>query len=200
MAEWYMNNYVPITIVAAILCIVALYFAIRSTRRHNKLYRAEEAKMMRLKQIKEKFITLSPEIINNAETSELLEGTALHYQLRIQKETDIEGAFSALPICAQYVYVLDIFSSEGGVPSEFYKRNGNVLRVLFIPALNAIGETALAKLVKPLSRMYDPDDEAASIDNAVIEKVDEEFAEKYNIDDFKSKAADYIRSEAESFI
>lgn len=200
MAQWYMENYKTITVIAAVLCLVALYFAIRSTRRHNRTYRAEEAKLMRMKALKETFTELNTDIITNAEAADLLEGTALHYQLRIQKESNIEKAYELIPVCAQYVYVLDIFSSEGGVPSEFYQKNGNILRERFVPALEAIGETKLANAVKPLSRMYDPDDETASINNDLIASADEIFAQHYKIDEFKLKAAEYIRSNAELFI
>lgn len=200
MAEWYMQNYKIITVFLAAVCLVVLYFAIRSSRRHKKLYSEEEGKIIRLKELKEKFSELSPSVISSADSAELLEGTALHYQLILQKKADIEKEFSLLPLCAQYVYVLDIFSSEGGVPSKFYKENGNILRELFAPALKEIGEEKLSKTVLPLARMYDPDDESASIDSAVIEKVDADFASAYNEDEFKLKAADYIRSQAQNFV
>lgn len=200
MAEWYMQNYKTITVILAIACMVVLYFAIRSSRRHKRLYREEEAKITRLRALKDKFSTLSTQVIAEADETELLEGTALHYQLRIQKHDNIEKEFSLLPLCARYVYTLDIFSSEGGVPSQFYKNNGNILRELFIPALNEIGEGRLAKIVAPLARMYDPEDEMASIDNNIIAKADEAFAEIYNAEEFKIKAAQYIKNEAESFI
>ena len=197
---WYMANYKAVTACIAAIFIVVLYFAIKSSRRHNKLYRQEEAKIIRLKELKEKFSSLSPEIIEGAETADLLEGTALHYQLRIQKHDNIEKEFSLLPVCAKYVYTLDIFVSEGATPSKFYRENGNILRELFVPALEAIGENRLAEIVKPLSRMYDPKDEMASIDSSVIEKADEAFASSFNEADFRLRAGDYIRSQAENFI
>lgn len=200
MADWFIKNYTVITVVAVILCGIALYFAIRATSRHNKLYREEEEKILRLKALKEKFTVLSPEVISSADSTELLEGVALHYQLIIQKERDIEKAFSALPICAKYVYTLDIFSSEGGVLSEFYKNNGNILRELFIPALKETGEEKLAEIAYPVSRMYDPDDEEASIDTALTEKADSEFSKLYDKERFLLSAAEYIKREAENFI
>ena len=199
MADWFIENYTVITVVAVILCGIALYFAIRATSRHNKLYREEEEKILRLKALKEKFTVLSPEVISSADSTELLEGVALHYQLIIQKESDIEKAFSALPLCAKYVYTLDIFSSEGGVLSEFYKNNGNILRQLFIPALKETGEEELAEIAYPISRMYDPDDEEASIDNTVIEKADADFSKLYDKEKFLLSAAEYIKREAENF-
>ncbi len=200
MAQWFIDNYIIITVVVAVLCAVALYFAVRATARHNKLYREEESRILHLKALKEKFSSLSPEIISSAEKAELLEGVALHYQLLIQKKEDIEKEFSLLPVCARYVYTLDIFVSEGGVLSEFYKNNGNILRELFIPALNEIGETELAKIACPLSRMYDPSDEDASIDNRIIEKLDRDFAENYDRERLVLCAAEYIIREAESFV
>lgn len=190
----------PVTAALVVLCAVVLYFAIRATVRHNKNFREDEAKIIRMKKLKETFENLSAETIKKAESEDLLEGVALHYQLRIQKHEDIEKAFRELPLCARYIYVLDIFTSEGAVPSEFYKNNGNILRELFVPALEAIGESKLSEIVLPLSRMYDPKDEMASIDNSVIKKADEKFAQAYGSEEFKLKAADYIRSQAENFI
>lgn len=200
MAQWFMDNYTIITVCLAAVCAVVLVFAIRATSRHNKIYRREEAEIMRLKAIKEKFSALTPDVIKNAQKDELLEGVALYYQLKVQKADNTEREFSDFPVCAKYAYTLDLFVSEGAVASEFYKNNGNILRVLFIPALEAIGESELAGLVFPLSRMYDPDDEMASIDNKVIADIDAAFAEKYDSARFKINAAEYIINNAESFV
>lgn len=199
MADWFIKNYAVITAVAAALCLIALYFAIKATSRHNKRYREEEEKIIHLKKLKEKFSDLSPEIIYGAEKSELLQGVALHYQLILQKKEDMEKEFSLLPLEAKYIYTLDIFSSEDGTLSAFYKNNGNILRELFIPALKEIGENSLAEIAYPLSRMYDPNDEEASIDSNIIEKADREFSEIYNREEFALKAAEYIIKEAQSF-
>ena len=198
ITDFFMAYNKPITIILGVLCLILFYFAFRASSRHKKLYREEEAKILRLKKLKETFEVLSEETIENAPESDLLEGVALHYQLIIQKREDIEKAFRELPLCARYVYTLDIFTSEGAVPSEFYKNNGNILRELFVPALNAIGENKLSEVVMPISRMYDPDDESASIDIEILKKADEKFASLYNAEDFKIKAAEYIRSESEN--
>ena len=106
MAEWF-KNYWYLVIVFVIVCAVTaviMYFAARAYSRHQRDYKNQEKEIKRLLELKEKYQTLSESVIMSAQDNELLEGTALSYQLVLQKIDDNEAAFEEMSDCKKDIY------------------------------------------------------------------------------------------------
>lgn len=201
MTQWLSQYWYLVIIFFAVLIITVfgIYKASNAYMRHNELYRAEEEKIKRLVALKEKFSPLSESAIDTADESDLLEGVALSYQLQLQKEKDMTGAFEILPVQAKYIYTLDIFVSEGAVVSEFYRNNGKELKTLIVPAMETIGEHTLSSICAELYDMFDEDSEV-SVDKEKIAEVDAKFKETFDTEKFKISAGKYIKSCKEDLI
>lgn len=201
MAQWFSQYWHLVILFFAVLAftVFGLYKASGAYKRHNKLYREEEEKIKRLVALKEKFSPLSESAIDTADESDLLEGVALSYQLRLQKETDMTAAFELLPVQAKYVYTLDIFVSEGAVVSEFYRNNGKELKTIIVPAMKAIGEDVLASIYAELYDMFDEDSEV-SVDKEKIAEVDEKFKKAFDKEKFILSAGKYIKENKKELV
>ncbi|MDD6022074.1 MAG: hypothetical protein ACI4GA_05655 [Acutalibacteraceae bacterium] len=201
MAEWFSQYWYLVIVFFAVLAatIFGTYKASKAYKRHNRLFHEEEEKMKRLVELKQKFEVLTEDTIDSADDGDLLEGVALSYQLKLQKQADMTAEFEKLPIQARYIYTLDIFSSEGAVVSEFYRNNGKELKDLLVPALRAIGESEEARLCVPISSMFD-DDSEVSIDKAKIDETDAAFKNIFDLNKFKLAAAKYIRDNKTALI
>lgn len=201
MVQWFSQYWHLAILFFAVLAftVFGLYKASGAYKRHNKLYREEEEKIKRLVALKEKFSPLSESAIDTADESDLLEGVALSYQLRLQKETDMTAAFELLPVQAKYVYTLDIFVSEGAVVSEFYRNNGKELKTIIVPAMKAIGEDVLASIYAELYDMFDEDSEV-SVDKEKIAEVDEKFKKAFDKEKFILSAGKYIKENKKELV
>ena len=129
MKEW-LSQHGYLLLVFVAVCIgaaVIFYFAVRAYSKHNALYKAQEAEMKRLLALKEKYMNFTEEALASADEEEILEGVALSYQLRIQKEEDPEKAFELLGEEKKKLYVLDVFCADGDV-KVFFSENGKIFQ------------------------------------------------------------------------
>ena len=195
MKEWFSQYWYWVIVFFVVLAatIFGMYKASGAYKKHYELFRADEKKAKHLSHLKQKFVPLTENAIDTADDGELLEGVALAYQFILQKQVDMTAEFEKLPIEARYIYTLDIFVSEGAVPSGFFRSNGKELKNLIVPAFKAVGDNESARLVSLLVEMFDEDSEV-SVDRELIAKTDAEFAEKFDAEKFRLKAAEYIRA------
>lgn len=201
MSEWF-SQYWYLVIVLLIVLAATVFGMVKASdayKKHNKLFHEEEEKIKRLTELKQKFVPLTKEAIDTGSDQDLLEGVALAYQLKIQKEIDMTAAFEKLPIEVRYIYTLDIFVSEGAVVSGFYRNNGRELKSLIVPAMKAIGENSAAEICGVLYAMFDEDSEV-SVDRALIAETDEKFATVFDAESFKLSAAKYVRVNRDKLI
>lgn len=201
MKEWFIQYWYWVIVFFIVLAatIFGMYKASGAYKKHYELFRADEEKAKHLSHLKQKFVPLTENAIDTAESSELLEGVALSYQFMLQKQADMTAEFEKLPIEARYIYTLDIFVSEGAVPSGFFRNNGKELKNLIVPALKAVGDNEAARLVSRLVEMFDEDSEV-SVDRELIAKTDAEFKEKFDAEKFRLKAAEYIRNNKSALV
>lgn len=201
MSEWF-SQYWYLVIVFFIVLAATIFGMVKASdayKKHNKLFHEEEEKIKRLTELKQNFVPLTKEAIDTGSDQDLLEGVALAYQLKIQKEIDMTAAFEKLPIEARYIYTLDIFVSEGAVVSGFYRNNGRELKSLIVPAMKAIDENSAAEICGVLYAMFDEDSEV-SVDRALIAETDEKFATVFDAESFKRNAARYVRDNRDKLI
>ena len=72
------------------------------------------------------FIGVADTLTENDE-NELLEGVALSYQIRLQRQDNPEKAYEELNDEKKYVYVLDVFCADGDV-KVFFSENGEIVK------------------------------------------------------------------------
>ena len=201
MAEWF-RQYWMYAVALVVVCIAASFIfkkAATAYRAHQKSFHEDEAMMRHLVELKNKYQNLTEEIILSAPDEELLEGTALSYQLKLQKKEDLSKEFSLLSKEKQYVYALDVFVSDGSA-KKFFKENGSELISIIAPAFEAIGLTQYGDTVKKLATMFDKKDETVSLNYKLVEEADKKFAEDDILTKIKLEGARYIKNSPELFI
>ena len=130
MAEWF-EQYWYLAVIFVVVCIIAaviFYFAGRSYKAYRTSYKNQEAEIKRLIALKERFVPLSEKAILESDNAETLEGTALSYQLYLQKQEDMEKEFALLSEAKRYIYILDVFVQDKSV-ADFFRENGDILRI-----------------------------------------------------------------------
>lgn len=201
MKEW-IDEYGYLLIVLAAVSVVAaviFYFAARAYSRHQKEIKAQKAELDRLIALKEKFKTLTQDVILSAESDELLEGVALSYQLVLQKQEDIEGEFRKMNDYRKDAYALDVFVQDASA-REFFSQNGDILRKRIVSAFEKIGMSDFASRVSHIALMYDKDNETVSYDERAIDEFDEYIVQNDVLTEIKLKAAEYIRNNYCQFV
>lgn len=188
-------------LLVAVIIAAAFVFKLagKSYRRYYERYRKEEAEIKRLVSLKERFSSLSEEVIEKEEEKELLEGVALSYQLKLQKCSDMDGEFLKLNKEKQYAYALDIFVHENSV-RDFFKENGEVLKDIIVPAFEMIGLKNEGEMLLPLKRMFDEKDLEASVDQRKINEVQQYFDENTVLTQVKENSAKYIKENPKLFV
>lgn len=201
MAEWF-KNYWYLVIIFVIVCAVTaviMYFAARAYSRHRRDYRNQEKEIKRLLELKEKYQTLTEDAIMSADENELLEGTALSYQLVLQKIDDNEAAFEEMSDCKKDIYTLDVFVHDASVKT-FFSENGDILRKRLVGALERIGMKEFSDEINFIALMFDDKDETVSYSVSEMEKFDEQMLERDILTQIKLKSAVYIKNNCDSFI
>ena len=191
--EW-LSQYGYLIIVFVVLTVAFAFLfvkAVSAYSNHNKSYRAQEAELKRLTALKEKYRNASADDLVCFNQEEILEGTALLYQIALQKSDDMEDAFRALSKEKQIVYVLDVFTEDAS-SGEFYSQNSDILTSLILEALETIGMTDFAKELSVIAKMYDKDDEEVSFSEKTIEDFDKKLSESNILTQIKLNSAKYI--------
>ena len=194
MKEWMQNYGYLLGVLAAVivLFVVVLYFAARAYSKHMNAFKKEEAELKRLTALKEKYRPFDEETIKNAPEEEILEGVALVYRVYLQKKDDMEKEFLLLKEEQQYIYVLDVFVSDGSLKT-FFKDNADILRRRIVPALKLVGLAEEAERAEKIRKMYDVTEEEISFSEKTIDEEDEFFTENNLLSRIKLKGAEYIK-------
>ncbi len=201
MAEWF-KEYWYLAVIFVVVCIIAsviFYFAGKSYKSYRSSYKNQEAEIKRLIALKEKFVPLTEKAILESDSLETLEGTALSYQLFLQKQEDMEGEFRLLSEAKRYIYILDVFVQDKSV-SDFFRENGDILRMEITKALIFIGMTDFAAEIEQIRKMFDNDDESTSFNEAEIEKLQNLIDENNVLTKIKLESAKYIKENFQLFV
>jgi len=201
MKEW-IDEYGYLLIVLAVVTVFAaviFYFAARAYSRHQKEIKAQKAELDRLIALKEKYKNLTKEAIMSAQSSELLEGVALSYQLVLQKQEDIEGEFSKMNEDRKDIYALDVFVQDAST-KEFFSQNGDILRKRIVAAFVKIGMDDFAARISDIALMYDKDNETVSYNEKLIDEFDQYIIQNDILTEIKLKASEYIKNNYCQFV
>jgi len=200
MKEWFSEywQYALLLVAAVVVAFFAFRAAAKAYSAHKKSYREEEKYIINLKALKEKYVPLTETAIENAPDDELLAGTALGIQLKLQKVDDIETEFEKLSDEKKLMYTLDIFIDDETL-EEFFKENSAVLKSRLVPALEKVSLSSYAKRIEPIALMFDEKDETTSLDEKRIKALDGELENENFLSLIKLSAAKYIRENPKAF-
>lgn len=195
MKEW-LSQHGYLLLVLAAVCVgaaVIFFFAVRAYSRHNALYKAQEAEMRRLLALKEKYLDFTAETLSSADENEILEGVALSYQLRLQKDENPEKAFVLMNEEKQNLYVLDVFCADADV-KVFFSENGKIVKERILSALSMIGMDVFSHKLKEIYDMYDEVNEEISYSENKIVKMNEYISDNDILRNIKLEGAKYIKN------
>lgn len=198
MKEW-LSQYgylIIVFIVLLIITVVLFYFAAKAYSKHNRTFKAQEEEMRRLLTLKEKYMNFTEETLNANEDTELLEGVALSYQIRLQRQENPEAAFEELSEIKKNIYVLDVFCADGDV-KVFFSENGNLVKDRIIPALEMIGMNEFSHKLLSVYQMYDTGNEEVSYSEKRIDEMNGYILSNDILTEIKLKGAEYIKSNCE---
>ena len=194
MAEWF-SEYgylIAVFFVVLVAFVVVLNKAAKAYSKHFNSVNEQKKQLEYMTNLKNKYRNITAEELEKCSADEILEGFALLTQIDMQKSDDMEDFFRNLPKEKQYIYVLDVFVSDGSV-KEFYTQNGEILTDIIIDALKAIGMIDCADKLSSVATMYNKDDESISFDSNTIDKFDAEINTMCILDEIKGKSAIFIK-------
>lgn len=201
MKEWLYEYwwYLILFVGACVLAAFVIKKAASAYKLHQKTFHSREEEMRRLVELKNKYQFLNEQVIETAPMDELLEGTALSYQLILQKRDDMTEAFLEMPKEKQYIYALDIFTSDK-TAKAFFKQNGQELIGIIKPAFEMIGLDEFVNDIGKLAVMFDENDETTSINLNTVDQMDEKFSDSDLLTKIKLAGAEYIKKNPQMFI
>ena len=197
MAEyWYLW-----LVLAALIIVTAvvIFFAARAASSHNAQTKKLLEELEHLKQLKDKYKVLTPELVNFSDPSELLEGVNAVMQAKLEKSDSPEQTFAEFNEVQKNLYTLYYFleDSTQGL-SFFFKNNGTELRQQILPALEAVKEDDFSPFVKRAYDMFDENNEEVSLGQTELKLIDSQFLSIFNTDklltDIKSYISDNLQS------
>lgn len=191
--------------VILIVAIIAFLFVFSKASKAVGRTREEKEKLMkkldRLKKIREKYSSLSAEIIMSDSGEDLLEGVADNIQRRLEKAEDMNTAFEKLNEEEKIVYAFNYFLEEAVIgASEFFKSYTKPLTPYALISCKEFCDNDLYRLIKEEYNAYDEDNENASVIKEEIEKTDEKIQSKLDIEKLKINAANFIKTNCSKFV
>ena len=195
MKDWLSQHGYLLFVLAGVCACAAVifFFAVRAYSKHNALFKSQEAEMKRLLALKEKYMNFTEETLATADEAEILEGVALSYQLRLQKEENSEKGFECMNEEKQNLYVLDVFCADADVKT-FFSENGKIVKDRILPALSMIGMDEFSLRLKEIYDMYDETNEDISYSENKIAQINALAEADDILRKIKAEGAKYIKN------
>lgn len=195
--KWYFWLLLAVLFIAA---VILWQKALKASRERRERLKKEAEIWKRDFELRESFRELTEEKIDRTPSAELLHGVAMNIQIHLENAPNMEKAFDALPLEKKYVYTLEYFDEDVKISlSQFFRKNGEPLIGLAVPALKALGLTSFSGTVERLYPMFDPESEV-SVNNTEINEADAEYKKIYKSEELLKSAADYIKNNKQIFL
>lgn len=193
MDQWFSQHgyLVAVFVVVLVVFIVVLNRAAKAYSKHYNTVNAQKKQLEELTALKNKYRNITAEELSQCNQEEVMEGFALLTQIEMQKSDDMEAYFAALPMIKKYIYVLDVFVSDGST-EVFFGENGEILTDIILDALKAVGMNDFASELSEIAKMYNKDDESVSFSKKAIEDFDKTLNESGILTQIKVNCARYI--------
>ncbi len=194
MSQWFSEHgyLIGVFVLVVVLFIIVLNKAAKAYRKHFNTINEQKKQLEYLTALKNKYRNITAQELDECSETEILEGFALLTQIEMQKSEDMEEFFRTLPKIKQYIYVLDVFVSDGSA-EVFFSQNGEILTDIILDALRLIGMDSFACELTSVANMYDKDDESISFDKKLIENFDKTLNDSDILTQIKVNSAKYIK-------
>ena len=202
----YLSQHPLAAVALTVLVILTIFMwikAVSASRRHGKERDAEIARIEKEKALRAEFRHLDgTAFATDKDDYRLIIGMCAHVQMSIEKEPDINAAFESLSEVRRNVYCLGyVFEDSSKKLSEFFRSNGEPMLSAARSAVDSIIGGKFADLFDSEFVMLDENDETTSVDNAMLEEWDGEYARLMEAEGeaILTLAADYIRRNKAEF-
>lgn len=192
---------------ALILLIILTVFvwirAMISGKKRNEERERIIAEIEKEKALRKEFKTIDGNTFSNVDDYRLIIGMCAHIQQKIEDESDMNAAFSALSEPEKYAYVLGyVFEDSKNGLSEFFRANGEPLLSVSLEAVKNVIGGVFSEIFGKEYIMLDENDETTSVDNNELEVLDRKFASIIETEgsDLYAKVASYIRTNKNIFL
>ena len=193
MGEWF-SEYgylIGVFVLVLVVFVIVLNKAAKAYSSHFNTINEQKKQLEYMTNLKNKYRNITAEELATCSENEILEGFALLTQIEMQKSDDMEAYFAALPMIKKYIYVLDVFVSDGSA-EVFFGQNGEILTDIILEALETIDMKDFACELSEIAKMYNKDDESVSFSKKAIEDFDKTLNESGILTQIKVNCARYI--------
>lgn len=198
--HWYAG--VALVLLVVLTVFVWIRAAISGKKRSEERERII-AGIEREKALRKEFKAVDDSTFSNTDDYRLIIGMCAHIQQRIENETDMNAAFSALPEPEKYAYALGyVFEDSKNGLSEFFRANGEPLLSVSLDAVRKVIGGDFAEVFEKEFVMLDENDETTSVDDRELEVLDGKFTSIIgsDADGIYAKVSSYIRSNKNVFM
>ena len=161
------------------------------------------AEIEREKALRKEFKTVDDSTFSNADDYRLIIGLCAYVQQKIENETDMNAAFSALSEIEKFAYVLGyVFEDSKKGLSEFFRANGEPLLSVSLDAVRKVVGGDFAEIFEKEFVMLDENDETTSVDNKELDVLDSRFSTIIENEgsEVYAKVASYLRLNKNYFL
>lgn len=184
-------------VILLVLIIVTVFVCIKASKavkRKNEMMEKQHEQLKRYSEMIEKYKTLTPEKIENADAKELSEGVMCVLQHQVEKSENPDSEYENAEKWRREVYALFYFDEDVTADSLsfFFRNNGGPLPKEAVNGIESIGYDKIQTVVGQMYAMCDDKNENVSFDKDRIDELDEKFRNLYDSDEFFEKIKLYI--------
>ncbi|MBR5112827.1 MAG: hypothetical protein IK097_05320 [Clostridia bacterium] len=202
MIEYYKSHPALAVLMAALIIFAVIVFikAVVSSEKRAKKNQEIIKKLEADKKLREKFTTLTAELISSADSVELFRGVGFALQKRVADKSDMNAEFDLLTDGQKCVYSMLVLADESEKAlSDFFRANGRPLTDYALKASEIIG-AEFAETVKFEYDAYDSDNEEVSCIPAEITEADKKAAPFISDGTVSKLMGEYIKANPAEFI
>ena len=202
MLEYYKSHPALAVLMLALIVFAVIVFikAVISSEKRAKKKQEIIKKLETDKKLREKFTTLTTELISSADPVELFRGVGFALQKRVADKSDMNAEFDTLTEGQKCVYSMLVLVDESEKTlSDFFKANGKPLTDYALKAAETIGGE-FADTVKFEFDAYDSDNEEVSCIPAEILEADKKAAPFISDGTASMIMGEYIKANPSEFI
>lgn len=198
----------PLVGIGLVLLIALTVFvwikAITSSKRRNEERERIIADLEKEKALRNEFRNLDETtFLPEKDDKRLILGMCASVQMKLEKAANMNEAFNELSELKKNVYCLGyVFEDSEKMLSEFFRSNGEPLLSSAKNAVDSVIGGDFAEIFDKTFTMLDDNDETTSVDEACLEKYNEEYSvlmtEKS--DEIYKRVANYIRLNKSEFL
>lgn len=184
-------------VILLVLIIITVFVCIKASKavkRKNEMMEKQHEQLKRYSEMIEKYKTLTPEKIENADAKELSEGVMCVLQHQVEKSENPDSEYENAEKWRREVYALFYFDEDVTADSLsfFFRNNGGPLPKEAVNGIESIGYDKIQTVVGQMYAMCDDKNENVSFDKDRIDELDEKFRNLYNSEEFFILVKNYI--------